>query len=59
MSRTPPPWLACLLLRLALDPEIAEPVLGDLEEEFAERLAREGRFRARRWYWKQALTSSA
>ncbi len=59
MSHRTPPFPARLMLRLALDPCIHELVMGDLEEEFAERLTCEGRRRARRWYWKQALTSSA
>lgn len=59
MSHATPPLLPGLLLRLALEPGIAELVLGDLQEEFGERVAYEGRRRARRWYWKQALTSSA
>jgi putative ABC transport system permease protein len=48
-----------LLLRLALDPDIAEFVMGDLDEEFVERNALMGRYRAIGWYWKQAINSSA
>jgi predicted permease len=50
--------LPAFLLGLTLDPAIAELVLGDLQEEFALRAAEEGRPRASRWYWKQAITSS-
>ncbi len=59
MSRSAPPRLSSLLLRLALDPDIAEFVMGDLEEEFVERNAQMGRYRATRWYWKQAINSGA
>ncbi|HSC25699.1 MAG TPA: ADOP family duplicated permease [Vicinamibacterales bacterium] len=58
MSRGTPPRLPSLMLRVALDPDIAEFVLGDLDEEFLERAAQMGRPRARRWYWKQAVTSA-
>ncbi len=59
MSHLPPPRLATLLLRIALDSEVAEFVLGDLQEEYAERSAQMGRSSASRWYWKQAFSSSA
>jgi putative ABC transport system permease protein len=38
----------------AADREFA---IGDLEEEFLDRVERDGRARARRWYWHQALRS--
>jgi putative ABC transport system permease protein len=50
-----PPRVALWLLRFRLAPEDCEFALGDLEEEFLERLDRDGRARARRWYWRQAL----
>lgn len=52
-----PPWLAARLLARSLgDSEAAETVLGDVHEDFLERLNREGRGPARRWYWMEAIT---
>jgi predicted permease len=52
-----PPRLALWLLRWRLIAEDREFALGDLEEEFRERVDRDGRARARRWYWRQAFRS--
>jgi putative ABC transport system permease protein len=49
------PRLARWILRLRLSVEDREFAMGDLEEEFLERAGREGRARARRWYWRHAL----
>jgi hypothetical protein len=55
---SPPPRAAVWLVELFAPIEIAEGVLGDLEEEFAERLTRSGDRPARRWYWRQALRTT-
>jgi ABC-type antimicrobial peptide transport system permease subunit len=52
-----PPRLAKLLVRLFASPERNDAYLGDIEESFAERAASRGVFRARAWYWKEALGS--
>jgi putative ABC transport system permease protein len=52
-----PPRLALWLLRSRLPIEDREFVLGDLEEEFLDRVAHDGGPRARRWYWRQAFRS--
>ena len=50
-----PPRLALWILRLRLPADDREFALGDLEEEFLDRLERDGRARACRWYWQQTL----
>ena len=52
-----PPRLALWLLRSRLPAEDREFALGDLEEEFLDRVDRCGRARASRWYWRQAIRS--
>ncbi len=52
-----PPRLANLLVRLTASPERNEAYLGDIEEAFAEKAAARGVFRAKAWYWKEALGS--
>ena len=52
-----PPRVALWLLRQRLDPESREFVLGDLDEEFADRAASDGLPAARRWFWRQAVRS--
>jgi putative ABC transport system permease protein len=52
-----PPRLALWILRLRLSAEDREFAIGDLEEEFSDRVRRDGLARARRWYWRQALRS--
>lgn len=54
-----PPRLAGWILRLRLSVEDREFAIGDVEEEFADRIERDGRARARRWYWRQALRGLA
>jgi putative ABC transport system permease protein len=51
------PRLALWILRLRLSAEDREFAIGDLEEEFLDRIERDGRDLARRWYWRQALRS--
>jgi hypothetical protein len=54
-----PPRLASWLVSLfALDNQ-AEPIEGDLLEEFSSIESRENSIAARRWYWKQSLKSAA
>jgi len=54
-----PPRVARQLLSFFLPATLREPVLGDLEEEFAGRLYSTGsRNQASRWYWRQALQSA-
>lgn len=52
-----PPRLAEQLLHWALPEELREPVLGDLEEEFSQRLTSNANT-AVTWYRRQALKSS-
>jgi putative ABC transport system permease protein len=52
------PFLPRLLLSWLLPTRHREFILGDLDEEFASvRVARDGAWRARRWYWRQAFAS--
>ncbi len=54
-----PPGKARIMLSFFLPATLREPVLGDLEEEFASRLyASNSLASVHRWYWRQALTSS-
>lgn len=52
------PRAAEWLVRLLVRGERREFVLGDLEEEFRERVARQGRFRARAWCWLEVARSA-
>jgi putative ABC transport system permease protein len=54
-----PPVISVRLLEAVLPPEYREQQLGDLEEEFGQRLALDGRAAAARWYRRQALRSIA
>jgi len=55
-----PPRLARWLLNRALDGAARSAIVGDLDEEFAQFIVPErGLRRARRWYWRQTLTSLA
>ncbi|GLC24459.1 hypothetical protein [Roseisolibacter agri] len=47
-----------LLERIGVDPVLAESVVGDLAEEYAERAARDGAGAARWWYVREALRSA-
>src|SRR5262249_36692721 len=51
--QTPPRW-AERLAGLRLPADRREFVLGDLDEEFADRTRRHGGRSAARWYWRQA-----
>ena len=52
-----PPRSAERLMRASLSAEDRQAVLGDLHEEWAAIAAAQGDSAARRWYWRQALTS--
>jgi len=47
-----------LLVALGVDPGFAEAVLGDLAEEYAQRLTRDGTGRAMAWYTREAIRST-
>ncbi len=55
MSLPRPPLVARFIVRRAAHPSEREFLLGDLEEEYGELRARQGRLAAWRWYWLQAL----
>jgi len=58
MSNVRPPRVAAWLVQRVLTPSHADRVLGDLDEEYAEKQRpTRGPFRARLWYWRQALLS--
>ena len=52
-----PPRVARVLLAACTSRADYESVVGDLEEEYGARVSQEGRLRADRWYWSQALRS--
>ena len=53
-----PPRIAVWLVNLFIPAAEAEPILGDLLEEFS-RLAGKSTFFAHRWYWRQAWKTIA
>src|SRR5262245_7494452 len=54
---TRPPRIARTIARWAVPKDGAgRSVLGDLQQEFDDRQTRDGAARARRWYWRQALS---
>jgi hypothetical protein len=53
-----PPRTAELLLEsLGADRALSDAVLGDMAEEFAQRVAYDGPHAARRWYWRESLST--
>lgn len=55
-EHTPPPRTAEVLLHgLGADTEFRNDVLGDMAEEFAQRVQLDGDRTARRWYYKESL----
>lgn len=52
-----PPRLAVWLLELFAAGDQAQPVLGDLLEEFSELASQRGSATARRWIWRQCVKS--
>ncbi len=57
-QRITPPRAASALLRLVLRGSTMAPLLGDLDEEYAE-IAEGSPTAARRWYWRQSVLSTA
>ena len=57
--RKTPPRFGAFLMRALLPRDDRDVVLGDLAEEFDERLDRDGGRSARRWYWNQVWRSIA
>jgi predicted permease len=53
------PRVARRLVERALPADVREGIAGDLEEEFAARVAATGPARARRWYWRHAIAIGA
>jgi predicted permease len=51
-----PPRLASWIIASHVDPEERDEVLGDLMERFGRRAKALGWGRARRWYWREALS---
>jgi hypothetical protein len=56
MTSTPPRG-AVWLIELFVPSPNAEPVFGDLAEEFAAQTGLSGHAAARRWYWRQAVST--
>lgn len=54
-----PPFIPNHLVRLLVCGENAEAIAGDLAEEFAELVSKEGLEYARRWYWRQSAKTVA
>jgi hypothetical protein len=52
-----PPKAASLFLAWALPDSIVEPVLGDLSEEYIQRISNNKLIAAQTWYWRQAVKS--
>jgi hypothetical protein len=55
MTMKPPAFADTLVNGFSVSPAIANEILGDLAEEWPERLARDGPRRASRWYWGQTV----
>ena len=56
-AKRPPSWPA-RILAWALPAELKAPVLGDLSEEYGQRVSTGSRWRAVAWYCRQALGSA-
>jgi predicted permease len=54
-----PPAPARRLLAMAPPPDVRDEVLGDLQEVFERLLRQHGAWRARKWYWREALSFSS
>jgi predicted permease len=52
-----PPRVAEWIVRASIVKRDADAAIGDLYEEFSDRCRRNGSRHARRWYWRQALSS--
>lgn len=51
----PPRYPQAILESLGADPEVRDSVIGDLNQEFAERVERFGDRAARLWYYREAV----
>lgn len=54
---TRPPALATALVQVCTERAMRDVVLGDMHEDF-ERIARNNRGAARRWYWREAVATA-
>jgi hypothetical protein len=52
---TRPPFAEAVLAGFITDSHLEDAILGDLAEDWSERLSSQGRFAARQWYWQQCL----
>jgi hypothetical protein len=52
-----PPKIATHFLSWALPKNLVEPVLGDLSEEYLQRISKNQLIGANYWYWRQAVKS--
>lgn len=52
-----PPKIASKFLSWALPENLVEPILGDLSEEYLQRVSNNQLMEAKIWYWRQALNS--
>lgn len=52
-----PPKIASQFLSWALPEDLIEPVLGDLSEEYLQRISNKQLISAKYWYWRQAVKS--
>jgi len=51
----PPPFAEVVLAGFITDPYVEDAILGDLREEWRERVSSEGQEAARQWYGQQCL----
>jgi hypothetical protein len=58
-DRVLPSRLATSLLKLFVTPVEVESIIGDLTEEFPQVASASGVAKARRWYWRQILKTTA
>jgi hypothetical protein len=54
-----PPRIAGWLVYVLANADQAEPILGDLLEEFSDFASKRGVKSARRWYWRQTVSTVA
>lgn len=54
---SPPPRFAAWLVDVFAPAEHAEAILGDLHEEFSDIVGKSKTVLARRWYWRQSVTT--
>lgn len=54
----PPHTIELLLASLGADADLRDAVIGDLAEDFADRVKRDGVGAARRWYYREAMRAT-